>query len=557
MIKLIIWLIGGLGLFLYGMMLMSEGLKKAAGSKIRDVLHTVVKNRFIGVFLGLGITSIIQSSSATTVFVVSLANAGLVTLWQAIPVILGADIGTTVTAWLVSLVGVLKIELYAFPAIGLGFLIQFFARKRKTVFWGQTVLGFGLLFLGISLLKDAFEPLANNGSVQQFLQLFSQQPLAGVLAGALVTMLIQSSSASIAIVQIMAFGGLIDFFGAVCLVLGDNIGTTITAQIAALTTNRAGRQCANSHTIIKVFGVVLILPIVWLGWYQQFIAWLVPGELTTANIMVHIALAHSVFNVFLAVFFLPLVRPLEKLVVKLTGAIDKLIWRKAKELEIADLGLDQRLLVESPHLALDQVKRGIVAMLRLAKESLQASVSYLKTGDLAIEKKVNACEESVDHSQDQLAYYLARLAMQDLGPHTAQALILLQHAINDAEKAADHAVRIVEQRNYFPQKLIPFSPGAEEELARMAGIVWEMIELTIAAVEHNDREAATQALQHEQQLILLQQNFRRNHIDRLQKRKCKPVAGVIFLEVINRLRGVGGHLANINQFILSSFRLSY
>lgn len=370
MVQSFFCLIGGLGLFLYGMTLMSDGLKKAAGSKIRDFLNTLVKNRVAGVLLGLGVTAVIQSSSATTVFVVSLTNAGLMTLKQAIPVILGADIGTTATAWLVSFFAVFKITSYALPAIAVGFLIHTLVSKRKISFWGQTILGFGLLFLGLSFMKDAFEPFQNNESMKSFIKVFSTNPLAGVLAGTIITMLMQSSSASIAIVQVMAFSGLISFSGAVYLVLGDNIGTTITAQLAAIRTNRAGRESANAHTMIKVIGVGWIMPIVWFGWYQDLIDFIVPGVISKTTIMAHIAAAHTVFNLANTIVLLPFVSLIEK-------TVDKITWKRVGELEIADLGLDSRLLYESPHLAIDQAKRGIVEMLTIAQTSLEASLKYL------------------------------------------------------------------------------------------------------------------------------------------------------------------------------------
>ena len=269
--------VGGLGLFLFGMGLMSDGLKKVAGRKLRQLLESLTKRPVIAVLIGALTTCLIQSSSATTVMTIGFVNAGLLTLKQALCVVLGANIGTTLTAWLVSGLGVFKITSYALPAIGVGFLMQVIGKTQRRRSIGQIVLGFGILFIGIGFMQEAFGPLADNEDVKEALIWLGRNPIFAVLAGTIITMLLQSSSASIAIVQLLAFEGA---FGgdwdvalrvAIPFILGDNIGTTITAQIAALRASRNAKRVAWGHTIFNVIGVLYVLPLVWGGYYADFV----------------------------------------------------------------------------------------------------------------------------------------------------------------------------------------------------------------------------------------------------------------------------------------------
>ncbi|MCK5082326.1 MAG: Na/Pi cotransporter family protein, partial [Candidatus Omnitrophica bacterium] len=309
--EMIFQLIGGLGFFFFGMKTMSEGLKKIAGAKLKNFLHAVTKHRVYGVLIGTLVTLFVQSSSATTVMVIGFVNAGLLGLKQAITVIIGANIGTTFTAWLVSSMSVFKISQYALPAIGIGFAIMSLGRTKKK-HWGQVLFGFGILFIGLHYMKEAFDPLKDSESVKNIFITFSNYPLLGVLAGLVFTVLLQSSSATIAIVQVLAFNGVITFDAAIPIILGDNIGTTITAQLAAVGANINARRAAMSHTLFNVIGTVYMLIFVYLGWFSQFINFVIPGEITLTNIMFYIAVSHSTFNVINTLVFLPFVGLLEQ-----------------------------------------------------------------------------------------------------------------------------------------------------------------------------------------------------------------------------------------------------
>ena len=302
--EMIFELVGGLGFFLFGMKFMSEGLRKVAGDRLRKILELLTKKPIVGLLAGAGVTALIQSSSATSVMVVGLVNAGMLTLKQAISMVLGANIGTTVTAWLVSFLAIFKITNYALPAVGIGFLIVTLGKARNTKLWGEVLLGFGILFIGIHFMKVAFAPLEESPQVKEIFISFSRYPILGVLVGMVITMLLQSSSATIALVQVLAFEGLISFEAAIPLILGENIGTTITAQIAAIGTNTSARRTAMAHTMFNVIGTCYMLIFVYLGIYARAIDWIIPGPITTSNIMIYIAVAHSVFNVFNAFFLL-------------------------------------------------------------------------------------------------------------------------------------------------------------------------------------------------------------------------------------------------------------
>jgi phosphate:Na+ symporter len=302
---------------------MSDGLKKVAGQKLKSLLEALTRHRIVAVIVGALTTALIQSSSATTVMTVGFVNAGLLSLKQALCVVLGANIGTTITAGLVSVLAVFKITSYALPAVGVGFLLNVLGKTQKTRNLGEIIIGFGLLFLGIYFMKEAFGPLKSDTGVQQALIWLGGNPLLGILAGTVITMLLQSSSASIAMVQMLAFGGA---FGAdwhnvlnitIPFILGTNIGTTITAQLAALRASRNAKRAAMGHTMFNVFGVMYMLIPITFGWYGKTVVWLTPGELNADTIMRHIFFAHLIFNAFNTVVFIPFISQLAAVVVKI------------------------------------------------------------------------------------------------------------------------------------------------------------------------------------------------------------------------------------------------
>jgi len=545
---------GGLGLFLYGMILMSEGLKKAAGQKLRNILESMTKRVFVGFLVGALVTAVIQSSSATTVIVIGLVNAGLLTLKQAIGVIIGSNVGTTATAWLVSITGLgsLNIALYALPAVGLGFLLQVASRKRMVKSLGTILLGFGILFLGIGFMKDAFGPLEKSPRVQQLFVEYGSKPLFAVLVGMGLTMLIQSSSASIAIVQLLAMGGA---FGenwqvvldvAIPFVLGANIGTTITAQLAALQANRNARRAAWAHTMFNVIGTVIAYPFVALGWYGWLVDIIAPWQLGHSTIAGSIAIAHTTFNVANSLIFLPLAVVLEKVVVKLVPV-------KPSEAAAQPVILERHLL-STPEIALEQARREIVRMAKTAQAGFKESVDGLISESRKKLESARQAEEFTDTLQYEITSYLSELSRRQLSEQVAVGLPVLLHTVNDLERIGDHAVNIVEIAERKIEQRLNFSSLALDEADQLRKEASQMFGRVITALEKDDTEAAKFALDNEANLNRMQLDFRRSHVQRMSDGACTPEAGLIFIDLVDNVEKIGDHLTNIAQAVIGGLQ---
>lgn len=531
-------LIGGLGLFLFGVKTMSEGLKKVASNRLKNLLHFFTRNALIAVLVGAAVTCLIQSSSATTVMTIGFVNAGLLTLKQAIGVVMGANIGTTFTAWLVSLISIsaFKITRYALPAIGIGFAMISLCKTKKYKSWGGVLLGFGILFLGLSIMKDAFEPLKKSDAVKDFFVNFSRYPILGILAGTVVTMLLQSSSATIAIVQVMAFNGLLSFESAIPLILGDNIGTTITALLASLGTNDASRQTAKAHMMFNVLGVCYMLPLVYLGIYSKAIKAIIPGSISTSNIMMYVAVSHSVFNVFNTLVFLPLTGILEKVAVKLT--------KKSKQL-VAPTNLEKHLLAADPSMAISQAVKETIRMANLAHKSINDAMNGFFDDDMELLRAVREHEDVIDRFQYTITAYLVELSEQTLTDEESKVLPALIHSINDLERIGDHAENVMELSERKIEQNLQFTGYAILGIRKMFNEAEQMMTKVISALENNDQDVAHKALTHEDVLNKMEIQLRENHIQRLQEGQCDMLSGVIFLDLINNIDKIGDHLKNI------------
>ncbi len=544
--SLILPLIGGLGLFFYGMKIMSDGLKKIAGERLKAILSMLTKVPFIGVLVGAGITALIQSSSATTVMVVGFVNAGLLTLTQAISVVMGANIGTTFTAWLVSFMSVFKVTSYALPAIGIGFAMNSFGRTKNARFWGQVVMGFGFLFLGLSFMKDAFEPLKNSPHVKELFAQFGANPILGVFVGMVITMLIQSSSATIAIVQVMAFNGIISFPVAITLMLGDDIGTTITAQLAALGTNVEARRAAMSHTLFNVIGVGYFLIFVYNGWFIKVVDLIIPGQITTKNIMFHIAVANSSFKIINVLVFLPFIGVLEKMS----------IWLVPKKKGAVELGpkfLEKRLL-DTPPIAMEQARKETVRMMGLACRSVSASVKGFFEDNLDDFKPVPKLEQAVDNLQSVITQYLVELSQRDLSEEVSEELPVLIHSVNDIERIGDHSENIIELAERKIEKKLPFTEDASSELKLMWNEINSMMVECEEALKNGDVSLAENVLKREQTINEFQIDLKRSHVRRLNQGNCDIKSGIIFMDMVDNLEKIGDHLANIAQGVKDGMR---
>jgi len=546
--------IGGLGLFLFGMGLMSEGLKKVAGRKLRRIVESMTKRPLIAFLVGAGVTALVQSSSATTVMIIGFVNAALLTLKQAICVIIGTNVGTTVTAWLVSIsgIGALRITLYALPAVGIGFFMRTLGKTRKTKSTGQILLGFGILFVGIAFMKQGFEPLEESQKVKAVFIALSEWPLLAILAGTVMTTLLQSSSAAIAIVQLLAMEGA---FGdnwetvlnvSIPFVLGSNIGTTITAQLAALQANLNAKRAAWAHTIFNILGVIIAYPFVHLGWFSALVGLVSPWELGPGTIAANIAIAHTIFNVANSAIFLPLSGVLEKLVIKL-------VPERAGDLTAKPVILEEHLL-DTPVIALEQAKREIIRMAKTAKQALENSIDGIVNDDRRKLESARQIEDYLDEFQYEITSYLSVLSRREVSDEVSVELPVLLHSVNDLERIGDHAVNIVEIAERKIEQKLTFSDYALEEAGQLRKEAEQMLDYVIAALENNDAGAARAALVNEGNLNRMQMDFRQSHVQRMSENICSPEAGLIFIDLVDNVEKIGDHLTNIAQAVIGGLQ---
>ncbi len=543
---------GGLGLFLFGMLQMSDGLKKAAGKKLKNILESMTKKRIVGCLVGAGVTALIQSSSASTVMIVGFVNAGLLSLKQAISVIIGTNIGTTATAWLVSISGfeAFKITTYALPAISVGFGLHIFGRVRTTKNIGQIILGFGVLFIGISFMKNAFVGLENNPGTQALFIKAANNPVLAILAGMVVTMLIQSSSAAVASVQLLAMSGAFGTDWDVALkvsipfILGSNIGTTITAQLAAFRANLNARRAAWAHTTFNVVGALIC---VWfIGWIGRLVHIIAPWELTQTTIAASIAIAHTTIKVFEAVFFLPLTGVLEAVVVKL-------VPEKPDDMVVRPTTLERHLLA-TPELAMNQVRHEIVRMAQIAKSAVTQAVEGLVENDRRKLDTARMTEDITDRLQYEITSYVAAISAKEISDEMSAEVPVLLHTINDLERIGDHAVNIVEIAERKIDQKVSFSESALAEIAQLKDQAELMCDNIIAALKNSSIEQAKAAQEKEDNLNKMQVDFRRSHVQRMTEGLCSPEAGLIFIDLVDNVEKIGDHLTNIAQAVIGGLQ---
>ena len=546
--------IGGLGLFLFGMGLMSDGLKKVAGRKLRKIVESMTKRPYMAFFVGAGVTALVQSSSATTVMIIGFVNAGLLTLKQAICVIIGTNIGTTVTAWLVSIsgIGALKITLYALPAVGIGFFMQTLGKTRKTKSTGQILLGFGILVVVIGFMQVGFEPLEDSQKVKDLFIALSEWPILAILAGTVLTLLLQSSSAAVAIVQLLAMEGA---FGdqwqtvlnvSIPFVLGSNIGTTITAQLAAIQANLNAKRAAWAHTIFNILGVIIAYPFIHLGWFSALVGIISPWELGPGTIAAHIAVAHTIFNIGNSAIFLPLAGLLANLVVKL-------VPERAGDLAAKPVVLEEHLL-DTPVIALEQAKREIIRMSKTAKTALENSIDGIVNDDRRKLESTRQIEDYLDEFQYEITSYLSVLSRRQLSHEVSVGLPVLLHTVNDLERIGDHAVNIVEIAERKIEQKLSFSDSALAEADRLRKEAEQMLDNVIAALENNDAESARAALLNEGNINKMQIDFRHSHVQRMSESVCSPETGLIFIDLVDNVEKIGDHLTNIAQAVIGGLQ---
>ena len=548
-IEIISTLVGGLGMFFLGMKTMSEALRKVAGDSFKKTLEIITKKPVFGLLIGTFVTALIQSSSATTVMTVGFVNAGLLSLRQAIAIVLGANIGTTLTAWLVSFLAIFKITRYALPTIGIGFFLTMIGKTQKVRRWGQLLLGFGLLFVGLGFIKDAFGPLQERALLRDFIIRFGSYPGLGILIGMVVTIALQSSSATIALLQLLAFSGLIDFQVAIPIILGENIGTTITAELAALGANLNARRTARSHSLLNIFKILYMAVPVYLGWYGRLIEAIIPGPVTQGNIMVHIALAHTVFNVINSVcVFLPLVRLLERAAVKLTPS-------RKDSLELAPIYLERHLL-GSPTVAIQQTIKELIRMAEMAKDALGNGIACFFNHDSSLEDRVRKQEDAIDLLQKEITQYLIEISERNLEETEAEEIPVLVHSVNDVERIGDHAENIIELAARKQEQRLEISGKALDELKQIGDHTLSMFDEVLQTLREQDDKVAHRVLEREELLNSMQVQLKENHVLRLQNQECHILSGLLFVSFVDNLEKIGDHITNIAQASLRHLRWS-
>lgn len=523
--------LGGLGLFLFGIQIMASGMQKAAGDRFRRILEVLTNNPILGVLTGILVTLLVQSSSTSTVMVVGFANAGLMNLAQAISVIIGANIGTTVTAQIVSF----KIGGLAFPAIGVGSLLNFFGRRKIHRYIGQTILGFGLLFLGMTTMSEGMSPLRELDFFIRMLQEFSAHPILGILSGALFTALVQSSSASTGVIIALTMQDLIPFQAAVPLVLGTNIGTCITAILASIGANVAARRAALAHVMFNLIGVVLAVILL-----EPFTEIMME---TASTVPRQVANTHTIFNIINTVIFLLFLKFFSRLICRIIPGEDE-------KIDFGPKYLDVRIL-KTPPVAIGGAKKELLRMAGIAREMLDESMQVFLIGDLKKIKHIEQMEELVDGLEKEINIYLAELSQHSMSKEQSKMVANLMSAANDLERIGDHAENIMQLGEAKVEDRLPFSAAALEEITEFYQKVSKMLETAVRSFELNEKDLADWVVNEDFEVDDQEKLLRKMHIDRINTKKCYPASGVIYLDLLSNLERVGDHANNIADLILA------
>ncbi len=538
-------MIGGLCLFLFGMNLMGQALERRAGGSLRTVLGKMTGKVMTGFLTGLGVTAIIQSSSATTVMVVGFVNSGLMTLRQAVNVIMGANVGTTVTAWLLSLGGIdsgsvwvnlLKPSSFT-PVLALiGIVLYLFCKKAKQKDTGTILLGFATLMFGMETMSSAVAGLKD---VPAFTNLFLafKNPVLGVLAGAVLTGIIQSSSASVGILQALTVTGSVSYAAAIPIIMGQNIGTCVTAMISSVGTNKNAKRAAVVHLMFNVIGVAVLLTL-----FCIVKAAFHPALFDEPATMYGIAVAHSAFNILCTAMLLPAGGLLEKLATRMVAD------GKQREKTVE---LDERLLA-TPSLALERSRAVAVEMADRSVRALKNALLCVEKYSPALAQSIQEDESSCDHYEDVLGTYLVKLSAQKLGENESEEATELLKTIGDFERISDHAVNLLESAEEMREKKLTFSPAARAEFGTLSAAIDEILELSLDAFASGDVALAARVEPLEQVIDTLKEQMRTRHILRMQQGNCSIEAGFVWSDLLTNLERTSDHCSNIAGCVIDT-----
>ncbi|MDU8817065.1 Na/Pi cotransporter family protein [Clostridioides difficile] len=535
--NIIISLMGGLGLFLYGMNLMGEGLQKSAGTKLKKIIKLLTSNLFMGVLVGTGVTAVIQSSSATTVMVVGFVNAGIMTLKQAIGVIMGANIGTTVTAQLVSfdLTGMAPV------ALGVGIILYLFGNKPRIKNIAEILIGFGILFTGMDFMKMAVEPLRDYQGFTDLLVTFGRYPLLGLLLGFGITAIIQSSSASMGMLVALAAEGLVPLSAALPILYGQNIGTCVTSLLSSIGANKNARRAAMMHLIFNVLGTVIFLIFLNKPVVSMVTSW------DPSNVARQIANTHTLFNIISVLILLPFTNLIIKLAIKLVpdraGDIDE---DETKTIKC----IDDRM-IETPSIALANTIKEALRMGEKAKESLNASMEALVEHSTEKIDKTYRRERLINDLQKAILNYLLKLSKAPLDDDSREVVDTLFNTVNDIERIGDHAKNIAELSQVAIDSNISFSEEGQSELDVMYNRVVSAYTYALESMRSDNVDLACKVIKIEEQVDIMEKSCRANHMYRLNNNLCSIENGVIYLDVISNLERISDHAVNIAQQVIA------
>lgn len=535
---------GGLGLFLYGMHIMADGLQKSAGDRVKKLLGFLTKNRFVAVLVGAGITALIQSSSATTVMVVGFVNAGMLNLSQAVGVIMGANIGTTITAWIVSLSewgSIFKPEFLAPLIVGIGAFLVLFAADEKKKKLGEIMTGFGILFIGLSFMSGAVKPYRDAKIFSDAFRILGRNPMLAVITGAVVTAVIQSSSASVGILQTLAMNGVVNWQSAVFITLGQNIGTCVTAILSSAGTGKNAKRASVIHLLFNMIGSV------WFGIAMFLFFRFQTGWAAAPINSVEISIFHTIFNIVNTLVMFPFAGCLVRLSEML---IPDAAEEEAEDSIVAQMGrkLDRRIL-NNPALAIETAMGEVVRMGVLTRDNLKTAMEAVMENDKERIRQVFHMEENINQMETMLTSFLVEV--DNLSLTEAQHLTIknLFYTVSDIERIGDHSENIAELADSKRKNKIQFSDRGGKDMEKMYDMTLYAFEAALEARELNSQAAAVRAENTEKKVDKLERELREKHIQRLSKGKCVLESGVIFLDILSNLERIADHADNIAGYV--------
>lgn len=533
--ELIFMFVGGLGIFLFGIKFLGDNLQKIAGDGLRNMLDRFTTNPLKGVLAGIVVTVLLQTSTGTTVLTIGLVNAGFMTLRQAIGVIIGANIGTTATAFIIGI----DIAEYAMPIVAVGTLVIFFFHNDRIQNIGRVIFGFGALFLGLNLMGEGLYPLREAQAFQELTISMSENPLLGVLIGTLFTVAVQSSSAAIGLLQTLFAQGSMSLDAALPVLFGDNIGTTITAVLAALGASVTAKRAALTHVIFNVVGTTIVL--ILLVPFTALIEYLQASfEL---NPQMTIAFAHGIFNVSNAIIQLPFIAVLAWIVIKVIPGNEKMIEHKT-------LHLNEQMIESSPSIAIGLGKKEVLRMADLTVEGLEEAIQYVKTGDRKHGDRIVQFESAINNLDQEISEYMTKISAQALTVQDSKLHNVLLNTSSDLERIGDHMENIMELVDYQRNNKISFSESATSDIDQMFDLTLSALKQAIKAMDTNDIAEAKAVADKENEIDKMEQVLRKRHIQRVINKECSGAAGIVYIDIVSNLERVGDHAVNIAETVL-------